>query len=169
MPIRTFKQYVIATGGTPQPLIGTLLNGAVTASPVAQSVLVDDSSMFRVGDRAMIGRTTSGQELVDITAIANSTHITAIFTQAHADNSNVALLLECSAFFIQVSGDNSGNIYLGTDGLVKTGDVHVILEIGGSITMFSSANIFGANPENVVDYWVDGTTNDVYLPSVTIT
>jgi hypothetical protein len=65
---------------------GTTLGADITADAVnPQSVLVGDSSMYLVGGYARIGEGTGTAEDVLVTAIADGTHITGIFTQNHTN------------------------------------------------------------------------------------
>lgn len=62
----------------------TTTGGAITASGSPQSILVGRSDVFAVNDVTIIDPGTATQESVTITAIADGTHATAIFSQSHS-------------------------------------------------------------------------------------
>lgn len=180
----------ILSGGTPQPLIGTLTAAAIAASPSAQTVNVNTtltSNMFDVGDQVYVDVNGSA-ELVTLTGVGNNT-ISGIFTLAHASAVNVALMAKHTNFFVQGKEGNSGLLYLfyspnqyqtlatyGRRSLMpnKTGFICGLMTLekttSGTQPFYGqTANNYGGNPDNSCFLYIDGTTNDNYLPWLDVT
>ena len=68
------------------PALSTTLNGAVTGSTSAQSVAVVSSTSAKVGDIVL---TQDNPEYVEITAIADTTHVTGVFKNNHASGQSL--------------------------------------------------------------------------------
>lgn len=68
------------------PALSTTFNGAVTGSTSAQSVVVVSSANAKVGDIIV---TQDNVEYVEITAIADATHVTGIFKNNHASGQSL--------------------------------------------------------------------------------
>ena len=68
------------------PALTTTFNGAVTGSSTAQSVVVVSSASAKVGDMVT---TSDNVETVEITAIADATHVTGIFKNNHANSASL--------------------------------------------------------------------------------
>ena len=175
MGIRTWKYVTIGAGGTPQPLMGTFTAAAITGSPNAQAVAFSDASQLAVGDRIMVdGGSATLKELTTITAIS-SNNVTAVFNNTHATSAPVHLFWPCTFVYCQGLDGNAAALFIGNkQAMVKATGVGVILKIvnvtsGNQPTEFSSSNVYGANPDNTANYWIDGTTGDSYLPSCTMT
>lgn len=174
MAARAFKQFTIAAGGTPQPLVGTSLTAAVTPTSQDVQIAVADSSMFMVGDYAVLDTDASGAHARDrvlVTVINDSTHITVrTLTYAHANACPVAVGRTCANVYIQTTQANAGPIYVGTALLNKTGQINVISLLyqmpSGQPIDWNQALPITANALELADYWVDGTTGDGYLPSI---
>jgi hypothetical protein len=168
---RTFLKTTITAGGTPQPVFGTKSTGAIVASATAQSVPVTSSAHFAVGDQAIID-SGANYEVVQVTALADSTHVTAIFTKAHAANVFISLYLPCNTVYIQATDGNTGTLFIGnSSALVKATFVGVICQLikvasGVQPAEFSDSMTVGSDPFNTSEYWIDGTTGDGYLPSI---
>ena len=68
------------------PALSTTFNGAVTGSGSAQSVVVVSSANAKIGDILV---TQDNVEYVEITAIADATHVTGIFKNNHASGQSL--------------------------------------------------------------------------------
>jgi hypothetical protein len=172
---RTFKEFTVVAGNTPQPLIGTKLGAATVISSVETSVLVADSSMFRAKDKAAIGTLAVGdEEITLVTSVPDATHIKVQgLAKAHLINAYVRLVGSAEALYVQTKDGNTGAIFLGTQGMVKTGFVNCIVELKPVAALsqpvdWTDPMYVGANGVQIGDYWVDGTTNDSYRPSLTV-
>jgi hypothetical protein len=180
---RTFKQFAVNAGGTPQPLVGTVVSATTAPGPAtgdgttSTNVPVADSSMFTKGDWAYFVTTTyTLPEKVLVTAVPDSTHITVKNLQntrtggAFGTGDFVSVGIEINTAYVQTVAGNAGLIYLGTQGLNKTGLVHVIATLfnvaTGQPTDFTIAPHWGPNTFGLSDLWLDGTTADKYQPSV---
>lgn len=176
MAARAFKYFSIAAGGTPQPLVGTTLGAAVqipSSSDTLVSLAVADSSMFLAGDLAILGSPGTSEERVQVTAVPDATHVTVRGVQkAHASGSFLRLSLLMNSLFIQTKDGNAGPIFVGmSNSLDKVTGAFVIAKLfnvalGGQPTEFGTTPTGVANSEDLGQIWVDGTTNDSYLPSV---
>jgi hypothetical protein len=180
---RTFKKFVVVSGGTPQPLIGTTLTAATglggtdpNGDQSIQIVAVADSSMFQAGDWIVVGsKANSDEERVLITTdVDDSTHIEVKLTKTHVNGSYVRLSMMCQSIYVQTTQGNTGAIYLGTQGLVKATQANVaaVLYPFASPTQpidYSDPYRVAPDGGDCGEYWIDGTTNDGYLPSLTIT
>lgn len=180
---RTWKSFTVASGGTPQPIVGTLTATALLAATAPQSIQVVDSSMFRRGDFFWLD-VGSNAERIMVTAIADGTHVSGIVTKAHATGVTVALDPSFTALYVQtISGNNAAGLVIfypdqqfssqrvapNKTGLVKAIAVLMAVTAPTQPIDFSTANNFGANPDSLGYYWIDGTTGDGYLVSVDIT
>lgn len=176
----TFKQFTIAAAGTPQPLIGTTIAGAasIATDPMSaqgsqQSVQVTDSSMFKVGDWSVFDVGVN-EERVRIENVPDATHIKVSgLIRSHGVGIFVRLSNLCQSVYVQTKKVNAGSIFIGTQGMNKTGAVKVIVElipVGAGIQPidWSDPVRIGADGSDVGDFWIDGNTNDGYLPSLTV-
>jgi hypothetical protein len=182
MGVRAFKAYSVAAGGTPQPLIGTTTSAATgpggtdpNGDSAVVKIAVADSSMFLGGDWAIIGvAANSDEERVWVQSVPDSTHITVKgMAKTHVTSSYVRLSVMCQAVDVRTGLANSGGIYVGTEGLVKTGFVNVIVVLNqvSSPTEpndWSAPTRVGSDGQDVGQLFCDGTTADTYLPSLTI-
>jgi hypothetical protein len=184
--VRSFKQFTITAGGTPQPLIGTKITNAV--GPVAApnpgvvgpsgllSILVGDSSMFRQGDWARLGKPSSGEERLFVQSIPDSTHVQVKvpdfgITGTYGAGAYLRLSNLINSTYIQTTQGNGGAIYVGTqDNLVKATQAFVIsllypVTAPTQPTEYRDGRSGLQNADDIGQYWVDGTTGDGYLPS----
>jgi hypothetical protein len=182
MAKRTFKKFTIAAGGTPQPLVGTTTTAATgpggtdpNGDPSVVTVAVTDSSMFFQGCRVVIGSiANSDEERVWVQKVPTSTSIVVQgMAKTHVTSSYVRLSLACEAIYIQTTPGNAANIYLGTQGLVKSTYANVIAVLinvaaSGVQPLEYTDPYYMADAGDVSQYWVDGTTGDGYLPSLTV-
>jgi len=180
---RTFKKYTIQAGGTPQPVVGTWLTAttAPTAADPEGEILtnfpVNDSSMFQPGDYAQfIKANLTAIELGRVQKVPDGTHITVRGIAqtrvggAFGTGDFVALALPANKTYIQSTPGNTGLLFLGTIGLVKATFANVIETLqnivgGTQPTDYSDARYYSADPVNIADLWIDGSTGDGYLPS----
>lgn len=179
---RAFKKYTIVAGGTPQPLIGTTLGAATGPSGTDQNgdpsnvnVLVADSSMFRGGDWAVIGTTAGGdEERVFVQKVPDATHITVKgMAKAHLNGAFVRLGIQAQSVYVQTIQGNAAAIYIGTQALVKAtlANVLAVLYFFAAPTQpvdWTDPTRSTPDGTETSDFWVDGTTGDGYLPSLTI-
>lgn len=174
MGVRAFKYYVIASGGTPQPLVGTKTTGS-TGPGSNVNLPVSDSSMFQKGDYAILDVGAS-EERCKVTAVPDGTHVTVdTIALAHGSGVYIRLAIDVNSVYVQTKDGNTGTVFLGTKSTMATSTgTFVIKELtkvtaGSQPTDYTSADLGGAyNPANLGDFWVDGTTNDNYLPSLTV-
>jgi hypothetical protein len=183
MANRTFKKFVIVSGGTPQPLVGTYITATTVPSgkdpqgDAATNIPVNDSSMFKQGDRVLIQSVTyTVPEIAMIQKVPDSTHILVRNLQntrtggAFGTGDFVSLAIQVNRPYVQCTPGNAGLIYVGTAGLVKSTEVNVIATLqnfaaGTQPIEYSDSRNYTADPFNSSDLWCDGTTNDGYLPS----
>lgn len=98
------------------------LTQAITLSANSQTVSVDSSARFRVGDQVRVGGMAVPQEFVTILAVPSATSFTAIFTANHTNGALVSLLDE---------DDASGNSRISSDfGLLDAESVGTISVAG---------------------------------------
>lgn len=169
---RTAKYLVVATPGTPQPMIGTNLAAAI---PAGQNVVaqVTDSTMF-VGQDYVVLQTTLGlnKERCRIIAIPDGTHITLQqVNQAHALNEWVSLAGGCAEIGIQTKDGNVGNIYIGNSPTFNKGTgVGMLFELshvaaGNQPPDYFETSNGPMDAEDMSNYWIDADNNtDKYLP-----
>jgi hypothetical protein len=181
MSQRTFKYFSIGTGGTPQPLVGTTLTAAV-APPinvpdptVALTTLpVADSSMFLNGDWMMLDATgLAAEERVLVFRVLSSTSIQVKgMLSSHASGAWVRLATLMNSLYVQSLDGNSGALYVGTSSaMVKATGVWTIAKMvavasGTQPVELDSTRSGLANPDDLGQLWIDGTTGDKYLPSI---
>lgn len=183
MATRAFKQFSIGAGGTPQPLVGTWVTATTAPAPgdVAGTSLtnlpVNDSSMFRAGDFAYIVSAALGApERVIVQSVPDGTHIKVLGLQnqrtggAAGTGDWVALSIAVNSVFVQQIQGNAGNLFVGIQGMNKTGLVKVVsvmvqFAAGTQPVYYGDTRYYGPNPSDSSDLWIDGTTNDGYLPS----
>jgi hypothetical protein len=177
MSQRSFKYFQIAAGGTPQPLVGTTLTAAVTAPTNPDAVVslsVADSSMFLKGDRVVIGSTgAADEEDAAVFSVPDGTHINVQdIENNHANGAYVRLGILINSLYIQEQDGNTGALFIGTSSaLVKATGVFVIAKLqavgaGVQPNELDSTRSGLANPDQLGQIWIDGTTGDKYLPSV---
>lgn len=182
MALRAFKAYTIAAGGTPQPLIGTTTTAATGPGGTDPNgdlsvvkIPVADSSMFQGGDWAIIGSTANAdEERVWVKSAPDSTHIIVQkMALTHVTASYVRLSVMCQTVDVRTGNANTGGIYVGTEGLVKAGFINVIVVLyqvtsPAEPNDWSAPTRVGSDGQDVGQLWVDGTSADSYLPSLTI-
>ena len=174
MAFRTFKYFSIAAGGTVQALVGTASTAAVAAGSNV-SIPVSDSSMFLKGDYAAVD-TGANQERPRVTSVPDGTHVVVDNLSAgHASGVSVRPSLMVNSVYVQSNDGNTGALFVGNNpALVKATGVGVLKKVlfvaANSIPPdFSTADLGGfSNPVDLADFWIDGTTSDKYLPSVTV-
>lgn len=186
---RTWKDFSITSGGTPQPLVGTTISANIIASPAFQSVQVADTSMFDglSGSEAFIDTFSNAEKI--LLKVVDGTHISAIFTKNHTSGAAISLSMYFTGLYVQTKAGNTGSIFIfnntsqfvpqpsaGVQSLTMNKTNHVLcraelqpVTVPTQPVEISSANNYGANPDNIAYWWVDGTTGDVYLPSIDIT
>lgn len=171
--LRAFKQFSIVAAGTPQPLVSTATTAAIVASASPVNIPVGDSSLFSVNDRISIDANNLHpglQEMKRIMTIPDATHITVPdLSFSHVSGVYVYPAYLINSLYVQTALGNTGLIYLGAQGMNKTGLVKVIATLFNATTGqpidFSDARTFGPNPSNANEVWVDGTTGDKYQPT----
>lgn len=183
MAIRAFKQFAIQTGGTPQPLVGTWVTA--TTPPAAQDqggnsltlLPVNDSSMFQAGDWAyLVSAALANPERVYVQSVPDATHIKVrnlinVRTGGGFGVGDfVALAIAINSTFVQQVQANVGGLFIGTQGLVKAGLVKVVeVLVQAAVNIqpqaFSDSRVYAPNGSESSDFWIDGTTADLYLPS----
>ena len=183
MAKRTFKKFQITAGGTPQPLVGTTTSAATgpggtdpNGDLAIVSIPVTDSSMFKNGDWVVIGSVAnSDEECVIVQSVPDGTHIKVKgMTKTHVTASYVRLSVLCMSVYVQTTAGNAAVVYVGTQGLVKATYANVIAELipvaatGVQPIEFSDPFRVSQDGGDVGEYWVDGTTGDGYLPSLTV-
>lgn len=180
---RTFKQFTIQAGGTPQPLVGswvtatTAPNGADFQGEILTTYPVNDSSMFAQGDYVRFVKANLTQiEIGRVQSVPDGTHIQVrgiTLTRtggAFGTGDFVQLFLPVNRVYVQCKPGNAAIIFIGTQGLNKTGLVNVIAQLqpfGSSVQPIEYVDNrnYTADPMNAADLWIDGTTSDGYLPS----
>jgi hypothetical protein len=178
MSQRSTRYYAIAAGGSPQPVFGTKLTAAAAASKNPVTLVVADSSPFFVNEFAVLEPLASFPERQRVTAIPDSTHITvAALLFAHASGVYVALGAQLSSLYIQAKDGNVGALYIGNNPNLKkdTGSpagqsLIVKLQVvgaGGQPFDFNSTTSGITDAGSASEWWIDGTTGDLYLPSFT--
>lgn len=192
MAVQAFKYFTIQAGGTPQPLIGTVLSTAVTAAQAAalslQGGLIQNSISLHVADSSMfIGAqylslidpsTYATESKLRVMAVPDSTHVVVTGLKnahpggAYGTGSWVALGNNAQQVYVQALDGNTGSLYLGTSAqMVTSTGVFVIaklMKVGSGVQPydFSTSRQGLADAESVSQYWIDGTTSDSYLPSL---
>lgn len=179
---RTFKKFTITAGGTPQPLIGTTTTAATGPGGTDPNgdfsvvkVPITDSSMFLGADRVVIGSVANGdEERVWIQSVPDGTHVVLQgMTKTHVTGSYIRLSITCEAMYVQTTAGNAGTIYLGTQGIVKATYTKVIAELiavaaTGVQPIEYTDPYYMEDAGNAGEWWVDGTTGDGFLPSLTV-
>lgn len=180
---RTFLKYTITTTNTAQPLIGTTTTAATgpggtdpNGDPAVVEVPVTSSAMFLNGDWVIIGSAAnSDEERVRVQSVPDSTHIVLKgMAKTHLTSSFVRLAVFCAQVYVQTTAGNTGNIYIGTQGLTVSTYANVIAELVPVAATavqpvdFSDPYYVGQDPGDVGEYWITGTGGDGYLPTVTI-
>lgn len=174
-------------GGSSQPVFGTTLSAASTASvdrftgtnrpgtttppitlTVASTVGMVQDDHVAVGPKASF--TTALRGTLDhgvIASIVDATHITVQgLTQNHASGEYV--VLDEVASLVQVTPvGNTGIIYLGTDSTVSPtdGSVFDAIPIGASVLTYwhLSPTTDNSDSYQTSQYWVDGTSDDKFV------
>jgi len=167
---RTFPQQAIGATNTPQPVFSTTLTANLAASPTPQSIAVASSVGFKVRDKVSLGPGTATFEQADIVAIVDGTHITVIVTKAHTSGDFVGLNFPLANLYVQTKDGNSASLYVGnsplmTDALWCISQLTKVAAAAQPVD-FYDAQIYGANPGNLNEYWVYGTMGDKYTVSL---
>jgi hypothetical protein len=185
--VRAFKEFTIVAGGTPQPLIGTTTTAAFgpVGYPTGQigsgalaTIPVADSSMFLNKDYLVIGKPSSTnpvEQRLLIMAIPSSTSIQVQvplggIPATYGSGTYVRLSNVINSTYVQTIAGNAGSIYIGTrDNMVKASYTYVIALLAavasGQPTEFRDGRSGAWDPDDIGNYWIDGTTGDGYLPS----
>lgn len=163
-----------------QPVFGTTLSAAFVPTtdglgqPMPTQVIpvVDDALPWEKNDEIIVVETdgTKSENARIVSIGAGSLTVTALkFT--HASGARVILNVNMASLYIQRRAGDAGALGVGTkrDAALGTG-LHLMVRLetvaaGQPVEVFNS-NIFGANPGSSSEYWVVGTINDVYLPSI---
>ena len=179
MPKRTWKSFSITAGGTPQPLVGTLTTAALIANTAPQNIPVSDSSMFRTSDHLYLD-VGAKAERIRVLSVPDATHVNGVVTLVHATSAPVALFIPFCALYVQtLPGNTAALVFFYPDqqfsaarvapnktGLIKAFYQAEPVTAPTPPVELSSANNYGANPDNLAFYWIDGNTGDGYLPSI---
>lgn len=182
MAMRGFRYYAIGATNTPQPVFGTTLSAAIAPDPngAAISITVADSSMFKASDKIMMcgsgsDFTTRSESGIVVVSVVDSTHITAIIMAKHNSGDFVVLSMLCDEILVQGLDGSAGDYFFGVvpnfdNTLTATNGKGLIFVArkspsGSQPPFFSSAQIYGMNPKNTNQFWIQGTQNDVFLPS----
>lgn len=183
MANRTFKEFTIQAGGTPQPLVGTWITSTVAPGgqdPQGETVTtlaVADSSMFKQGDYALIQTVTyTVPERLLVVSVPTGTSVKVHGLQnvrtggAFGTGDFVSFANPVNRPYIQCIAGNAGSIYVGTTGLVKATLANVIAVLttvasGTQPVEYTDSRYYTADPVMASDLWIDGTTADGYLPS----
>lgn len=181
----TIGRRSVAATGTPQPLIGTTLTAAVVPSQYPVALAVADSTPFAVGDYIWIG-TGSGAERQPVTAVGASTVTVPGLGLPHASGAFVVLDAYTTAIYVESVAGNTAALDLfywdaAFNALASHGRKSLSPAASGAYpllvsqlqpvasgvqaTYLSSANNYGANPDNISFWWIAGTANDLYVPS----
>jgi hypothetical protein len=184
--VRSFKKYTITAGGTPQPLIGTKTSAAVGPVPKPKegvvgpsglySIPVLDSSMFRTGDWARIGKPSTGEERLYVISTPDTTHVQVKvpdfgITGTYLSGAYLRLSNLINSTYIQTIQGNAGPIYVGTQDNLSTSTLAFVISLLYPFATptqpieYRDGRSGLANADDIGQYWVDGTTADGYLPS----
>ena len=164
---RPFKPYSVGT--TPQPLIGTTFTNAIIASPNAQQVAVQDSSMFLSNDQIICVPAAGGgpTELALQITVVNSTTISAVFTKNHNAGEYAVLDYPCQSIQVQAVNAHplTNSLFIGGDNpVVTTAAVNAIFDL--YLTNYYSGPPGFTNGDNTSSYWVVAASGtQYYLPS----
>jgi hypothetical protein len=180
---RTFKTFTINTTSTPQPLVGTYITAAGTPiGPDFQgeqitTLTVSDTSMFLQGDYVLLQSATyTNKELVRVQKVTNSTTMvirgsTLVRTGGVFGTGDfVSLAIPVNGVFVQATPGNAALLYIGTVGMVVSGEVKVIASLqnfaaGTQPVYYNDSRYYTADPMGASDLWIAGTSGDGYLPS----
>jgi len=193
MSLRGFGNQTLT--GSPQPLIGSQLQSAVTPSPDFYTGRLDPGSqssssllsvyapsLFRQGDHVMVGASNSfnqgsttsvdGGTVQAVNASASNILVTGLMRR-HSAGEWVILAVPVSQALIQVPSGNSGaQVYLGEDATVASTSQTLIAAIPKNTVQppFSVPTSAGGtfNTFESQKMWVQGTASDTYLPSLFI-
>lgn len=183
MSTRSYKQFAILLGGSPQPLVGTFITATTAPNPPANpdgssitTLPVSDSSMLMGGEDVFIcSPTFTNPERTRVFKVVDGTHIQVKglrFTRTGGavgtgDWISVGALV--NSVYVQSLAGNAGLLYLGNQGLNKTGLVHVVTTMfnvtTGQPTDFTDIRRGAPDSTDACDWWIDGTTNDKYQAS----
>lgn len=185
MSIRGFGNQTVT--GAAQPLLGTLLTAPAVISPdqatgriaagnanssSVLTVTAGTTSLFRKGDRVLLGPTSSFTP-TNTTAAADQATVQSVNTAAnqltvnglqkqHATGEWVIVSLQAARVRLLT---NTSSIYLGGDSTVSSTSTTLadVLLPGATYDIGPSAiaNVYGT-----AGYWVQGTASDSYLPSI---
>ena len=174
---RQFAYQTLTAGGTPQPVFGTTLTAAVgpkgSRANNLQSIAVTSSAIFlnKGGDWIILDPLGANPERLNVLGVPDSTHIQVQGVE-FTHNNGVFVQLADSVFsvYIQCQPGNTGDIYIGGQGMVKaTGPFYALLILTSASAVqpieFNDYVGDGMNVLDTADYWFDGTTGDKILPS----
>lgn len=182
--VRAFKYFTIASGGTPQPLIGTTTTAAIgpvsvpPGTPVKPILVipVTDGSMFLGADWVILGKPSTGEERLYVLSVSGNNVTVKLpdggLTGIYASGAYFRLALNINSTYVQTKDGNAGPIYLGTlDTMVKATFAFCIAKlfqvpVGTQPTEYRDGRSGLQNPDDCGQIWVDGTTSDSYAPSI---
>jgi hypothetical protein len=177
---RTFQYVQVVAAGTPQPVFGSTLTAAVTPNRNLRddltTVTVAASLWWNPGDYILIDPLgTNPETLGPIEGIPDATHVVVPGLRfPHPSGAFVQLSARCYSVFVQTRVGNSGLIYIGSSGLMNTTTGRYCIAAlspvtGTSLPTFLSDMVYGlANVESPSAYWMDGSTGDAVLPSLSV-
>lgn len=168
----------IAATGTPQPLIGTKLTGAVAPSDAPVTVAVADSGNFEVGDTVNLydnaGGYPAATETLYIDAIPDATHVVVSLPQgqgvrgSYSTSGWLVLNVRANHLYIQSKVGNAASIWVGSDARMSSATgAYAIAELSavtaGQPIEFTLQETVGRFPETPANLWVEGTAGDKFL------
>ncbi len=176
MAIRTFKKFTVASGGTPQPAVGTTILDPVgpnSNTDVAFTVRVADSTVFNAGtDWAIIGKPSTGQERLFVMGVVDSTHIfvKGVLKNSYLSGAYIRPSFSINSTFIQTIVGNSAALYVGNTNAMVISTLAFVVAVlnnvvAGQPTQFTDGRFGFYNADDCAQWWIDGTTSDGYLPS----
>lgn len=188
MGIQAFKVYAITTTNVPQPCFGTTLTTSI--SPGAQNpdgtfqpitITVADTSMLLQGYMIDFDYGQTTQESTHVYSVTDGTHFKARIGKPHSayvsgqPGGFVVLRAPNAAVTVQGKDGSTGDYFFGNgpsfnDTFTATNGAGMFFvarksTAGQQPPFMTSYNIFGLNPVNTNQFWIQGTANDVFLPS----
>jgi len=183
MGVRAFRYYAITATDTAQPCFGTTMASApVISGENSPSVItVADSSMFLQRDPIILDPYQSNAENTYVESVIDGTHISAYVRKAHSAYSTgpggfVVLGKSCASVTVNGLDGSAGDYFFGIGPSFKDGTsagsgsaglIFIARKTPASYQppYFSSSNIYGLNAVNSAEFWIQGTVDDVFLPS----
>lgn len=182
MATRSYKQFAIQSGGNPQPLVGTWITAnSVGTAPnpdgsTFATLAVNDSSMLVGGEDIFIcSPTFTNPERTRLFKVLDGTHIQvkglrfARTGGAVGTGDWISVGANVNSVYVQSVAGNAGLLFIGNQGLNKTGLVHVVETLfnvtTGQPTDFLDIRRNAPDSTIASDWWIDGTSADKYQPS----